>query len=245
MELEALVLRLRGGTPAESADLGVRLCQHAARSLYPCYALAFVPLLALALAAVPLAPWLPTLLLWWSKPWLDRTLLFVLARAAFGLPTRPREVWAARRHVWWEQLWRSWTLRRLSMSRAFTQPVYQLEQLRGSARQRRLRQLRVGHIAASRLLTGTFSTAETVLWVALLSLLFWFMPAGYDASHLLDALTSNEGTATVVATTLIYAGVVFFLEPFYAAAGFSMYLGRRVDLEAWDIEQELRRAFAG
>jgi hypothetical protein len=27
------------------------------------------------------------------------------------------------------------------------------------------------------------------------------------------------------------------------AAGFAMYLNRRAQLEAWDIEQELRRAF--
>ncbi len=38
--------------------------------------------------------------------------------------------------------------------------------------------------------------------------------------------------------------VVAFLEPFYVAAGFAMYLNRRAELEAWDVEQELRRAFA-
>lgn len=38
--------------------------------------------------------------------------------------------------------------------------------------------------------------------------------------------------------------VATFLEPFFVAAGFSMYLNRRVELEAWDVEQELRRAFA-
>jgi hypothetical protein len=40
-----------------------------------------------------------------------------------------------------------------------------------------------------------------------------------------------------------YAFVVAFLEPFYVAAGFAMYLNRRAELEAWDVEQELRRAF--
>jgi hypothetical protein len=37
---------------------------------------------------------------------------------------------------------------------------------------------------------------------------------------------------------------VLVLEPFYVAAGFAMYLNRRVELEAWDIEQEFRLAFA-
>jgi hypothetical protein len=41
-----------------------------------------------------------------------------------------------------------------------------------------------------------------------------------------------------------YALAVFFLEPFYVAPGFAMYLNRRAELEAWDIEQEFRRAFA-
>ncbi len=34
-----------------------------------------------------------------------------------------------------------------------------------------------------------------------------------------------------------------FIEPFYVASGFAMYLNRRAQLEAWDVEQELRRAF--
>ena len=42
-----------------------------------------------------------------------------------------------------------------------------------------------------------------------------------------------------------YAAVIGFVEPFYVAAGFAMYLNRRAALEAWDIEQEFRRAFGG
>jgi len=36
---------------------------------------------------------------------------------------------------------------------------------------------------------------------------------------------------------------VLFLEPFFVATGFAQYLNRRAALEAWDIEQEFRRAF--
>jgi hypothetical protein len=46
-----------------------------------------------------------------------------------------------------------------------------------------------------------------------------------------------------VAMPVSYAIAVLFLEPFYVAAGFAMYLNRRAELEAWDIEQEFRRAF--
>ena len=49
---------------------------------------------------------------------------------------------------------------------------------------------------------------------------------------------------TSLLVSLAYAGIVLLLEPFYVAAGFAMYLNRRVELEAWDIEQEFRLAFA-
>ena len=48
--IEALAIRLRPRTPMESADLGVRLCQHAARSVFYCYASVAVPVMALAIA---------------------------------------------------------------------------------------------------------------------------------------------------------------------------------------------------
>jgi hypothetical protein len=53
------------------------------------------------------------------------------------------------------------------------------------------------------------------------------------------------GPAPQAAGSVAYMAAVAFLEPFYVAAGFGMYVNRRVDLEAWDIEQEFRRAFAG
>ena len=57
-------------------------------------------------------------------------------------------------------------------------------------------------------------------------------------------LAEGRATGAELAYAFAYAAVVAFLEPFYVAAGFGMYLNRRVELEAWDIEQEFRRAFA-
>jgi hypothetical protein len=86
----------------------------------------YVPVAALALASFEISPWLPTLVLFWSKPWLDRTILFVLSRAAFGQSTTPRQLWSAQREVWWRHWLLTWTWRRLSPWRSFTQPAYQL-----------------------------------------------------------------------------------------------------------------------
>ena len=46
---------MRPRAPLEAADLGVRLCQSAARSVYACYAVAYIPVAALALASFEIA----------------------------------------------------------------------------------------------------------------------------------------------------------------------------------------------
>ena len=243
MQLEALALRMRPRAPLEAADLGVRLCQDSARSVYACYAVAYVPVAALALASFEIASWLPTVLLFWSKPWLDRTILFVLSRAAFGQATTVRQLWSARWQVWGRQLFSTWTWRRLSPWRSFTQPVYQLEGLPFGKIRRRVKQVRRRKAGSAMLMTSAFAMAETCLGFTVLSLLVWFGPIDTGAG-LLPFLFDPTGDAFEAATAIAYAIVIAFLEPFYVAAGFAMYLNRRAELEAWDVEQELRRAFA-
>jgi hypothetical protein len=224
----------------EAADLGVRLCQSAARPVYVCYWAVGLPVVSLSLATFEIADWLPGLLIWWAKPWLDQTILFVLSRAAFGQPTALGDVWNAQRRVWWSQLPLSLTLRRLSPWRSFTQPVYQLEGLPQFKARRRVLQIRRGKTGPAVLMTSAFGTAELVLTVAVTSLMFWFMPGEVSRA----TLFSQSSTFIALPMTIAYAAVVLFLEPFYVAAGFAMYLNRRAQLEAWDVEQELRRAFA-
>ena len=78
---------------------------------------------------------------------------------------------------------------------------------------------------------------------SLCSLWFWFAPAGQEpnlAAVFLGAAAPSWGYVLLLA----YSASVVIVEPFYVAAGFAIYLNRRAALEAWDIEQEFRRAFA-
>ena len=96
--------------------------------MYRCYLVVAIPVALLALSLFEIAPWLPIVVMWWPKPWLDRTVLFVLARAAFGQQTtRRRPVARAARRCGGASFVITWTWRRLSPWRSFTQPVYQLE----------------------------------------------------------------------------------------------------------------------
>jgi hypothetical protein len=227
----------------EAADLGVRLCQSVARPLFICYMAVALPLMAVALATFEIAPWLPTLLIFWLKPWFDRTILFVLSRAAFGQSTALPDLWQAQRTVWWSQLLRTLTLRRLSPWRSFTQPVHQLEGLRGSKRRQRVQQIRTGRSGPALMLTMSFTFVSLSLTIALLSLAIWFAPTGQEPD--LQQIFTDEGQRHfALAQAFGYAFVTLALEPFYVGAGFGLYLNRRIELEAWDIEQEFRRAFA-
>lgn len=243
MQVEAFAIRLRRRGNLEAADLGVRLCQSSARQVYACYWTVALPAILLCLGSFEIAAWLPTTALWLFKPWLDRTILFALSRAAFGVSTSPRDLWLAQRQVWWSQLLSTWTIRRLSPWRSFTQPVYQLEGLKLGERGRRVALIRSGRGGSAALMTSAFSYAEMVLTLALISLLFWFTPG--DRTPQFQSIFSPEGERMwQFIFAVAYALVVAFLEPFYVGAGFGMYLNRRVELEAWDIEQEFRRAFA-
>lgn len=242
MRVDALALRLRPRTPFEAADLGVRLCQHAARSVYPCYLAVALPVLALAMAAGDPFGFRPMLILWWAKPWLDRTILFVLSRAAFGQTTRMADVWQAQRIVWWRRFWFTWTIRRLSAWRALTEPVYLLEGLPLTQTGRRVSQLRRRQVWPALLTTQAFLLTEAGLVASCLSLAFWFAPAA-ETDAILDIWTGGASALVTVGLPIAYAAAVLFLEPFFVAAGFGQYLNRRAELEAWDIEQEFRRAF--
>jgi len=242
MQIDALRVRLRPRTPTEAGDLGVRLCQSTARSIYACYAVVALPVIALSFASYEIAVWLPMLAIWFSKAWLDRTILFVLSRAAFGQPTTIADLWRAQRRVWWRQFLFTWTVRRVSPWRSLTQPVYQLEEFSIASGGARVRQIRRRHAAAASMATGVFGVAEIVLTSALVSLVFWLAPSGL-APELVNLFSDQPGFLSI-ALSVAYAIAVLFLEPFYVAAGFGMYLNRRAELEAWDIEQEFRRAFA-
>jgi hypothetical protein len=242
MKAEQLQLALRPRPAYEAVDLGVRMTQRSGRSLLR----AFLPLALLLVAAcgatIEIAPWLPWALLWWCKPWLDRTLLHIYARQAFGEETSFNEAWEVRRGASWTTMAPWLTIWRLSFWRAYSMPVAQLEGQTGTARRQRVKAILRSHRGAAMMAQSTFATIEQVLLLGLLSVIPWMTPGlrNWDAVRWLfsDDLLANGLSYAA------YAAAVLFVEPFFVASGFAMYLNRRVELEAWDVEQGLRHAFA-
>jgi hypothetical protein len=246
MKPEALAIVLRPRSMVESADLGVRLVQADARSVWRTYAPLHLFVTIVALAGAEASPWLPTLILFWSKPWLDRSLLFVLSRSVFGERTRFADLWRARRTVWLRRFWSPFLVQRFSAWRGYTLPLEQLEGQRGAALRARRRTVLRGQRWQATLVQFAFSNIEFIFVLSMLALFAILLPRSMAPSYVrwvLAADTSGDVLAVVVAF-LQYSVVVLLLEPFFVAAGFAMYLGRRVQLEAWDVEQEFRHVFA-
>ena len=242
MQLDALAVRLRPRTPMQAADLGIRLCQANARSVWMAFALVAIPVMTLAMATSEVSPLLPGFVIWWAGPWFDRTILFVLSRAAFGQATSPADIWREQRHVWWRHVWFTFLVRPLSPWRPLTEPVYLLEGLPLLGSRERVRQIRRRQMAPGMVLTAAFVAAQASVGVAALSLLVWLAPQGFtDAAW--SFINAASPSQQLIADG-IYAVTLLFIEPFFVAAGFGLYLNRRAELEGWDIEQEFRRAFA-
>jgi hypothetical protein len=242
MQVDALAVDLRPRSMMEATDLGVRLVQSRAAAVWGSFTPVFLAVLAISLSTIEIAPWLPPFIIFWFKPWLDRSLLHVMSRAVFGEPTRFADLWRDQRTVWWGQWLSTFTLRRLSPWRSFTQAVHQLEGQRGSALRKRRGQLLRNKKGTALLMHAAFHHLEWAFLLSVLALGLWFQPSG-KGNFLFDLLKDGDLVSTLT-TTLAYGAIVLIVEPFYVAAGFAMYLNRRVELEAWDIEQEFRRAFA-
>jgi hypothetical protein len=242
MKVDAIRLDLRPRGMFEAADLGVRLVSANLRSVWTSCAPVYAFVLVFAAALLPFGSGWTVLVVIWLKPWLDRSILFVLARAVFGEETRFADVWAARRAVAWHGLLGALTIRRLSPWRSYVQPVLQLEGQTGKARRDRVARILGPHRGAALAMQTAFATLESALVLGLAALIPWLQPADEQSPWI--AILFGGGSWLTGAGIACYLIAVAVVEPFFVGAGFAMYLNRRVELEAWDIEQEFRLAFA-
>lgn len=178
--------------------------------------------------------------LWWLKPVFDRAALEVLGRAVFGEHPSVRE--ALKGVMKSPGLLASLTLYRFDLARAFNLPIWHLERLSGTAAARRARALRGRSRRHAVWATIVFLHFELVIMLGLYAAIDLFTPAPYDNEFGLKTLFgADEALWHQWVYSAFYALTVTLLEPFYVAAGFALYLNRRTQLEAWDVEIALRR----
>ena len=227
---------LRSGM--QSLDLGFLMANAWWRSLYFAGAvpalICFIPLLIYFFDD----PFWAGFIVWWLKPFWERMPLYVASRRLFqDEPTYAEIVGRTRRLLLFDMLpqllWR-----RLSLQRAFDAPVTVLEELKGSDRSRRLKVLhgRYTDVAlGNQFICFCF---EIIVMLGLIILALFFIPDSM-AMELFDSFESM--TLTAQWTWIVFGFVAMTLMmPFHTMAGFALYLNRRIELEAWDIEINFR-----
>ncbi|MGH8491592.1 MAG: hypothetical protein ACRERR_00575 [Moraxellaceae bacterium] len=241
MQLADLRLAVRPRNTWEAMDLGTRLVQSEAGLLWKTWACVTLPvfLLVLALVLATGNTWY-YLLLWWLKPLYDYALLIVLSRRVFGETPSLRSILSALAGSWRQGLFNHLLIRRFSMSRSYLLPVWLLEQLPSGERSTRISLMRNQYTGRARWLFIVMLHFEMLLMLTALSLVFWLAPSG-QTGMLWELFTEDNSNQLVHAAQLLaYFFAMTVVEPFYVAAGFSLYLNRRTELEAWDLELAFR-----
>ena len=249
MRVEGLTVALRPRSSWEATDLGFALVRRHAGTIWRAWVLVTLPvflLLNLAGALLDLVG-LAMILFWWLKPVFDRVPLFILSRAVFGAAPGVAETVRAQASWGWRSMFAWLTWRRLHPARGLVLPVDLLEGLKGSRRSERVRVLQRAASGTSALTTLVAVNMEAMLSLSIVALLVMFVPIEFlsAASKAVwqDVLLDMPLWAQLL-QNLFYWIAMSVVEPFFVGAGFGLYLNRRTQLEAWDVELAFRRLAA-
>lgn len=249
MRLDDLGIVLRTRSAWEATDLGFALVRANARRIWSAWFIVTLPvfLLVNALAATMGALKFAPFLMWWLKPAFDRIVVFIVSRAVFGDAPSLRETLAAQWRWGWRAIlpWLLW--RRLHPSRALLLPVDLLEGVRGKQRSERTSVLGRGDGSTAAMLTFIGANLEGMLVLSFIALAMMFVPVEFldeSAKAIFTTLFIDPPDWAVALMNLAAWAATAIIEPFYVGAGFGLYLNRRMQLEAWDIEIAFRRIAA-
>ena len=246
MRLESLTVELRPRSNWEAMELGTALVRRHAGAIWAPWLIAtgaaFVVLNAIGVAMDK--PWLALLLMWWLRPLFDRIPLYVVSRAVFGGVPRTGETLRAQATWGWKTMIGYLTWRRLNPFRATTLPIDLLEGASGVRLRERRRVIGGGSGGHAFLLMTVCSLFVVVLYLSamLIPLLFVNEEQMSDATREAFSTLFDRMPAwlQVLLNAVDWLGVSF-VEPFFVGAGFGLYLNRRTELEAWDVEIAFRR----
>lgn len=239
-----VVLRARSGW--EAMELGSALSRRHARAVWGSWLLASAPLFVVFNA---LGWWLDAfgwawLAMWWCKPLFERAPLYVLSRGIFGEPVGTLAALRAQRRWGNTGFWGYLGWRRFSVLRSLCLPVNLLEGNAPAQRGARRRAVAAGAAGAAAVLTVACMAFEAVLVSGAIGAVFMFMPLELMSESwraAWDMIGQDTPAWAQLGFNLACWLASVLIGPFYVGAGFGLYLNRRTQMEAWDVEIALRR----
>jgi hypothetical protein len=241
VQLDNITIAVRPRSNNEAMDLGLRLVQTHWRALYGPWCALVLPLFVLLNVLLSQHMWLAMLILWWLKPVYDRVLLHVLSHALFGQTPGLRETLNSLPAMLKNGLLAQLTIYRLSPYRSFLLPVWQLEGLKGAPRRARARVLKGGATGQAVWLFIVSIHLEAIIQFSLYGLIYMFLPENTELTAMAPFFSSAPPYWMELISSSLDLLAMLAIEPFYVAAGFMLYIQRRTQLEAWDIEIRFRR----
>lgn len=243
MDLERVAAVIRPRSPWEAIDLGFGMVRAWWRPLGSAWLATVAPVWCLVFLLFSGKPGLALLILWWLRPLFDRVPLHVVSRCLFGAPPSVGAVVTELPKLWGRDLLAALIVQRLDPARSFHLAIGQLEGLSGPARRRRRSLLDHSGRAAAIWLTAACSLLELIAVVSLFGLINLLSPQGSRLGPAIQAAATDGNLPYWLG--LVIGGLsclaYLLIEPFYVAAGFSLYLSRRTLLEGWDVEISFRR----
>lgn len=240
MNLDNISVELRPRDGWQSIDLGFQMARRWFLPLLSLWLCLSIPVYA-AVKLLQLPGFATLIVWWWFKPLYEAPLSYWCSRAMFSEPVSHRQALHQTFKQFLKLLVSYLSIRRLSTSRSQNINVVMLENLSGKQRRARIAVL-------DRMATRTFALIticfhfEAILFYGLLILFMLLSPSGSEVEHTVRFLFGGEESSGALiiteVTTIMVAGLV---APFYVCAGFSLYINRRTQLEAWDIELDFRR----
>jgi len=235
MNLDKLQINACMRSGWQALDLGLLMARAWWRTLFFASLLPMLPLTIVLLAVFWKSPFWALFVLWWLKPFWERLPLFIASRRLFG---EQPAVWSSMRSFPLKDIipWLLW--RRFSLQRAFDNPVTVLEDLKGTSRRQRLRVLHGKYSDVALSNQFVCFCAEWLLAFSSVALFDFFIPDSFGI-HYYDTFGDLMLTGEWIFTL---AGIlaIALVMPFHSMAGFALYLNRRIELEAWDIEISFR-----
>ncbi|HYM86140.1 MAG TPA: DUF4129 domain-containing protein, partial [Pseudoxanthomonas sp.] len=246
MRLEQMTVHLRSRSSWEAMELGFALVRREASVIWKAWLLVTLPLFLLLNFAAWSADmlWSAWLLMLWLKPVFDRIPLFVISRSVFGATPGIGETLRAQLDWGWRPMLAYLTWRRFSPARSLLMPIELLEGGKGFRLRERRRVLGGAVYGNAALLTFVCLLFETALIGGCI-----FTIALYVRPELLPetlrtawSMIGHERPWWVTFAGNAFAWLaVSVIEPFFVGAGFGLYLNRRTQIEAWDVEIAFRK----
>ncbi|MEL1266305.1 DUF4129 domain-containing protein [Pseudoxanthomonas putridarboris] len=246
MRIEQLTVRLRVRSSWEAVELGMALVRRHAAAIWKPWLWLTLPVFALLNTGAWLIDqfWLAALLMWWLKPAFDRIPLYVVSRAVFGSVPGTAETLRTQKAWGWKSVRQLLTWRRFSPVRSLYLPIDLLEGVDGDRLRQRRGVLGGQAYGTAVLLTLICLHFEAALVVGAVVAVLAYLPTGLMPDSVQDALKLVSETPPawmkLCWNALLWAAASV-VEPFFIGAGFGLYLNRRTQIEAWDVEIVFRQ----